>query len=242
VSRKKFQVYWLSEAEPNVHAVVRYDGDPDVFAALAYKWLLLERRHEEPVAVCPPEPRLWRWNPSGHDDPPLYLTERTRPGRGTWLGALLKTVRIGCSDCHRVYASGHAPDCVSYGVTGLATLQFQGDGFGAGSYATPKIVHAVRRRDNHTTPGPTLCGMYRFDSSGIPWTVGGGVVVDGVKGCFFCQRTARNEFAGLPIHGLLPLAVAFAGNGIPLAPNLAAELAARAANSNHTGDLATVWR
>lgn len=237
---KKFQVYWLSEAPVNVHAVVRYDGDPDVFTALAYEWLLRERRYEDLVAVCPPEPKFYRWNVNAYDDPPLILADRSGPGRGTWIGALLKTVRIGCEECNRVYGAGHAEECLNYGVTALMTLQFRGNKFQAGKFLTTEIVHAVRWREGRPgrlpgTPGPTLCGLDRFGPTTPAWSVGGGLLVDGARGCYLCQRVAREQFAGMAIHGSLALAQEFAGEKTPLAAHLVDQLLVKA--SNRTAEL-----
>jgi hypothetical protein len=71
-------------------AVVRYDGDPDVFAALASDWLRREGRDE---TIEPPRPRLYRWNvdPTRYYD--LVLAEAAERGPGVWIGAKIEYAR-----------------------------------------------------------------------------------------------------------------------------------------------------
>lgn len=235
---KPFQVYSLAEGNTNVHGVVRYDGDPDVFAALAHDWLLREKivdSYDYPIGLCPPEPSFWRWvhTPQGDFEKTLYPAVRSR---GAWLGAELKVARIGCAKCQRLDWQPHAEACLNYGITALMTMQFQGDRTKTGLYGTPAIVHAVRSREGRPgllagTPGPTLCDLPRFDPAWSPaWSVGGGRAVDGMRGCWLCQKVARQQFPGLAIHGALPFAVVFAGDGIPLAAHLVDELVVKTSN------------
>lgn len=236
--RRPFAVYWIGDAPADVAGIVRYDGDPDVFTALATDWLRTERDgyYDEPVAICPPEPRLWRWNPNpGWAEYPLTLTEETVRRPGTWLGSLIKTRRIGCPQCDRLDWQPHAAGCLNEGIDGLVTLQFLGNRREHGLFCSPQIIHVVRRRAARPgrqpdTPGPTLCDIDRFGPYAPSWTVGGAVTVDGMKACYLCRRRARDMFPGLPVHGTLSSAYVFAGDGIPLAANLTAELAAKATN------------
>lgn len=228
--RKPYKVYSLGDAERHVHAVVRYDGDPDVFTALAGQWMRanLDGHYDMPIALCPPEPRLYRWNPADNwSDYPIVLGEPSRPGRGVWTGSLLRVVPVGCEDCQRMRGRGHAEGCVNAGVTNLITLQFGG----RRSVYGPTWIHAVRQRANGGTPGDTLCGIPRFDKETPGWSIGGGEEVEGMRGCYLCRNWARDLFPGLPIHGVLPFAVAFANDGgTPLGAHLAAQLVAKAAN------------
>ena len=73
-----------------VVGVVRYDGDPDVFTALAATWL---RQEGYEASILPPDPRLYRWNvdPTGYH--PQVLGWAERPGPGAWLGAVIECAR-----------------------------------------------------------------------------------------------------------------------------------------------------
>lgn len=228
MSGARYQVYSLGEAERHVHAVVRYDGDPDVFTALAGQWVRdnLDGYYAMPIALCPPEPRLYRWNVAGGwNEYPIMLGEARRRGPGVWTGSLLRVTPAGCEDCQRMRGRGHAARCVNADVTNLITLQFTGGWSATG----PTWIHAVRQRANGETPGTTLCGLSRFET-GRAWTIGGGAPVEGMSGCYSCRNWARDLFPGLPIHGALPFAMAFADDGTPLGAHLAAQLAAKAAN------------
>jgi hypothetical protein len=71
-------------------ALVRYDGDPDVFAALAAAWLADNDIHRP---IEPPKPRLYRCNPDFTGEYGWLLGEPDRPGPGTFLGALIVTAQ-----------------------------------------------------------------------------------------------------------------------------------------------------
>jgi hypothetical protein len=116
--------------------------------------------------------------------------------------------------------------CLNAGVANLVTLQFTG----RRSVTHPTWVHAVRQRADGSTPGNTLCGLPRFEEDMPGWSIGGGVKVEGMRGCYSCRNHARDLFPGLPIHGALPFAMAFANDGIPIGQHLAAQLAAKASN------------
>jgi hypothetical protein len=91
--RKPFGVYDLLD-DPDDIAVVRYDGDPDTFTAIVWEWMA--RRHGEGYAdqfsVEPPQPRLYRFNPSSDPDYAWQLGRPDRKGPGVFVGSLL-TVR-----------------------------------------------------------------------------------------------------------------------------------------------------
>lgn len=218
------QVYRLLDFPDGVLAVVRYDGDPDVFTALAHNWLASQWRHpdDEPVAVAPPEPRLYRMNPYQGDDYGWILGEPSRPGRGVWLGALLRTVQIGCSICHHLHGR-HVAGCLNADLTGLVTLQFTCNRRAGNRFVTEETIHAVRVRGTDT-PGDTLCGIPRFDPAlNLTWTVGGARHQTHLtyRGCYLCGQVARCGFPGLTITGNRRLAEVFAGDcRVPLAPHL----------------------
>lgn len=87
--RRPFTVHRLIDCEPAV-ALVRYDGDPDVFAALAATWLA-EEEIRRPIE--PPKPRLYRCNPDPSGEYGWLLGQPTRPGPGTFLGALIELAK-----------------------------------------------------------------------------------------------------------------------------------------------------
>ncbi len=109
MGKKPFAVHRLLDADEDV-ALVRYDGDPDVFTALATKWLA---DNEYPYAVLPPQPRLYRCNPDFTGEYNWLLGTPERPGPGTFLGA---TIRLGerfeCVDCSAA-APDHFSDCAT---------------------------------------------------------------------------------------------------------------------------------
>jgi hypothetical protein len=112
--RKPFGVYDLLDSEPSV-ALIRYDGDPDTFTALAATWLA--DRHAEyedgDYSIEPPRPRLYRFNPTTDPDFSWSLGYPSRPGPGVFVGALLDVGRRwSCAYCLVRYDEGHADDCV----------------------------------------------------------------------------------------------------------------------------------
>jgi hypothetical protein len=82
---KPFRVLHMDDEDP---AVIRYDGDPDVFTALAWRHCIQEGIEQ---SVEPPEPRLYRCNPDFTGEYSWLLHPADKPGRGVWLGAKLKT-------------------------------------------------------------------------------------------------------------------------------------------------------
>jgi hypothetical protein len=66
-------------------AVIRYDGDPDVFTALAWAHCI---REDIDYSIKPPNPRLYRCNPDNTGEYAWLLAEASTRGRGVWLGAL----------------------------------------------------------------------------------------------------------------------------------------------------------
>jgi hypothetical protein len=106
--RKPFAVHRLYDADDAV-ALVRYDGDPDTFAALATKWL---SDNDYPYTVQPPQPRLYRCNPDFTGEYGWLLGEPDHPGPGTFLGAIVKLGRrLSCAYC--LMYPEHAEDCVT---------------------------------------------------------------------------------------------------------------------------------
>ncbi len=71
-------------------AVIRYDGDPDVFTALAWVHCMSEAVDH---SIEPPEPRLYRCNPDWTGEYSWLLTPAEERGRGVWLGAKVKTAK-----------------------------------------------------------------------------------------------------------------------------------------------------
>lgn len=224
-------VYPFIEAAPGTLAVVRYpSGDPDDFVALAHAWLIDRRAdgYEDgpPVAVLPPEPRLYRKNVTRDEEFSWYLGTPSRPGQGTWIGSLLKVVQIGCTECHGVHGR-HAGGCINAGVTSLVTLQFGGaQRVGDRHPHSPLVIHAVRtRRDVAGGVGPTLCDINRFSPDTPGWSIGGGH--DGptmkFRACYRCAGVARRDFPGLTIYGMRSHVEAFAAeSGNPLPPKVVA--------------------
>lgn len=89
--RKPYAVHRLLDAEPDV-ALIRYDGDPDVFTALATNWLRYEG-YDEPIE--PPQPRLYRINPCQDYEYSWTLGRPDRRGPGVFLGAVVTLARRG---------------------------------------------------------------------------------------------------------------------------------------------------
>jgi hypothetical protein len=113
--RKPFGTYNLLDCEPDV-AVIRYDGDPDVFTALAWIWLM-ERQGEWDdghYSVEPPQPRLYRFNPTDDPDYSWQLGRPTKRGPGVFTGAVLSRGRSW--ECGYCFAPSpdHFDDCVTH--------------------------------------------------------------------------------------------------------------------------------
>jgi hypothetical protein len=219
MTSSKVQVYWVAEGDPDEYGVVRYSGDPDEFTAAAHAWLAKRRPSFDGVmAVLPPQPRYYRWVPGGEYGLTLH---EAKPGRGAWLGAILRVTRIGCALCYRL-GGAHADDCLNANVTALATLQF------GGTRATGPLsetwIHAVRSKGRRPgliggTPGPTLCDIERFAPDTPGWSIGGGSYSPAktYRGCYLCGKVARDQFPGVPISGARWAAEAFAATtGVPL--------------------------
>lgn len=87
-------------------------------------------------------------------------------------------------------------------IVGLSTLQFHWGGL-FDSKPTDHLVHLVRSTRTGT-PGPTLCGIDRFDKDGPGWSVGGGVTGPGIRHdpCPGCVDVARRDYSGLPVSGM----------------------------------------
>jgi hypothetical protein len=113
-TRKPFGVHPLIDSEPYM-AVIRYDGDPDVFAALAWAYLADRQAEYEDghYSVEPPDPRLYRLNPTVDPDFSWLLGRPTMPGRGTFVGAVLTRGRNWqCPYCFGP-TPDHLDDCVT---------------------------------------------------------------------------------------------------------------------------------
>lgn len=65
-------------------ALVRYDGDPDVFTALYWAHAIAE---DIDYSVEPPQPRLFRINPDPTGEYGWLMAEAREPGHGVFLGA-----------------------------------------------------------------------------------------------------------------------------------------------------------
>jgi len=112
--RTPFGTHRLLDCEPDV-ALIRYDGDPDVFTALAWAWLMDEESESESghYAVEPPRPRLYRFNPTDDPDYSWLLGRPSKPGPGVFTGALLERGRsFRCGYCFAA-APEHEDDCVT---------------------------------------------------------------------------------------------------------------------------------
>lgn len=112
--RKPFGTYNLLDCEPDV-ALVRYDGDPDVFTALAWVWLMREQADSERghYSVEAPRPRLYRFNPSADPDYAWQLGQPSKPGPGNFVGAMIERGRsFACRYCC-AGVPDHYNDCVT---------------------------------------------------------------------------------------------------------------------------------
>lgn len=76
--------------DENCIAVIRYDGDPDVFTALAWAYSIQESTEH---SIEPPQPRLYRCNPDFTGEFSWLLYPAEKRGRGVWLGAELTTAQ-----------------------------------------------------------------------------------------------------------------------------------------------------
>lgn len=112
--RKPFGTYRLLDSEPEV-ALIRYDGDPDVFTALAWVWLMREQEDSENghYAVQPPQPRLYRFNPTGDPEFDWMLGRPEKPGPGVFTGSVLTRGKsFTCGYCFAADPE-HYSDCVT---------------------------------------------------------------------------------------------------------------------------------
>lgn len=86
-----YAVHELRDSERHL-AVVRYDGDVDVFTALAWAYLIGQSASAA-APIQAPQPRLYRCNP---DRTGLYewtLGRPDKPGPGVFTGALITLAR-----------------------------------------------------------------------------------------------------------------------------------------------------
>jgi hypothetical protein len=238
------EVYSLGEAPAKVEGVVRCSGDVDEFTALAQAYLRRHRdgRYDAPMALAPPVFRWWRWVPTPRGEFDRVLYEAAGPGRGAWLGAVIRVTQIGCSLC-QLLGGRHTEACLNDNITGLVTCQFSRDKKGP---LSPAWIHAVRVRGRQTgrpahptanTPGPTLCDISRFSGDGglltdgtACWQLGGAAIEPGVtyRGCYLCGKIAHDELPGRPILGARRYAEVFAEDtGVALPPHLDPDAPAR---------------
>lgn len=121
--RKPFGTYNLLDCEPEV-ALVRYDGDPDVFTALAWVWLM-EREDEYEdghYSVEPPQPRLYRMNPCADYEYSWTLGRPAKRGPGVFTGSVLTRGRNWiCGYCFAP-TPDHFGDCVTLRRAERATV------------------------------------------------------------------------------------------------------------------------
>lgn len=97
-------------------------------------------------------------------------------------------------------------------VVGYATLQFHRGGLFDGE-PIEEVIHLVRQTDRGGTPGPTLCGIGRFENDASTlaqhvrvyfadrgWSVGGGI--SGPKWDFQpCEPCVQAADVTLPVSG-----------------------------------------
>ncbi len=88
-------------------------------------------------------------------------------------------------------------------VVGLVTLQFIDGGLFDGKPVDDYTVHLITAT-GRGTPGPTLCGIDRFQEGSAGWSAGGGISGTGIthKPCPGCADEARDGFSGLEVTGL----------------------------------------
>lgn len=128
LKRGPFTVHRLIDCGRDV-ALVRYDGDPDVFTALAHEWL----NHEgiEGRSVEPPQPGLFRMNVCNSDEYGWTIGRPHKPGPGVFTGAILTLARqpgelgreapYGCWRCEAKIRERHLTSCLeNWGVREMA--------------------------------------------------------------------------------------------------------------------------
>lgn len=86
-TRKLFAAAALDDECGELYGYVRYDGDPDVFVALAWR---LGIDHDWARPIQPPAPRLMRSSPDPSGEYAWVLVPVDRPGRGVFSGALIR--------------------------------------------------------------------------------------------------------------------------------------------------------
>jgi hypothetical protein len=233
---KPTKVYRLLDGDPDVHAVIRYSGDPDEFTALAHAWLAekIDRSvfFDYPIAVEPPQLRWFRHNPYDGDDYSWTLGTPTGPGRGNWQGSYLKVVRIGCSQCRYLHGAHHPGGCLNANIVGLQTCQMTPGGLEARARRkAEQMIHLVRVRgrvpgNSGGTPGPTLCDLDRF-GPGVSFSMGGGATWEGMnlRACYMCVRVAQREFPNAPVTtSMREFAQLFVDQNVPVSKNWADRL------------------
>ncbi|BEL07865.1 hypothetical protein Q0Z83_060560 [Actinoplanes sichuanensis] len=87
--KSPFRVHQLLDGDDEI-GLIRYDGDPDVFTALAWAHCI---NHEIDSSIMPPTPRLYRCNPDFTGEYGWLLGMPSKPGPGAFLGATIRTAR-----------------------------------------------------------------------------------------------------------------------------------------------------
>lgn len=90
-TRQRTYVYPIYDSWPDLAIVRCPDGDRDAFYRLVAEYWRLEGTDPEPVAE--PQWRWCRWNPDRHYG--LVLDRPKGPGRGNWMGAMVRVDRGG---------------------------------------------------------------------------------------------------------------------------------------------------
>jgi hypothetical protein len=127
IRRGPFAVHRLIDCGRDI-ALVRYDGDPDVFTALAAEFLYLKGIEGRTIEA--PEPGLFRMNVCNSDEYGWAVGRPTKPGRGTFTGAILTLARrgelgryapFGCWRCEAKVYERHLTSCLeNWGVREMA--------------------------------------------------------------------------------------------------------------------------
>jgi hypothetical protein len=96
--RKPFRVHDLLDMDDGEVAVIRYDGDPDVFTALAWARGIDDGWSH---TVASPELHYYKHVPDWSGEYGWRLYPMTGPGRGRWLGAMVRLVTFVPDDHYR---------------------------------------------------------------------------------------------------------------------------------------------
>ena len=89
----KTAIYTLVDMDPAIAIVRCAEGDRATFDSLAAMYLARDYYDLTEYMVAEPEWRWYRMNPAPHADYSWELGTANGPGRGNWMGALVKLVR-----------------------------------------------------------------------------------------------------------------------------------------------------